>query len=128
VVLSLLKTQRKGALNDMIDKVEFTAKNLTSNAGVLLLLNYTEEQRIFQELNEILVFDNKSTEFFRMNSGYESEEIVEVIEEAGYHYVVKAKEYSNKARKFAVVRELKPEEDRKQLNAGVQHIPAIQNG
>jgi len=34
----------------MIDKIEFTAKNLTSNAGVLLLLNYTEEQRIFQEL------------------------------------------------------------------------------
>jgi len=31
-------------------------------------------------------------------------------------------------RKFAVVRELKPEKDRKQLNAGVQHIPAIQNG
>ena len=32
------KNQRKGALNDMIDKVEFTAKNLASNAGVLLLL------------------------------------------------------------------------------------------
>ena len=47
------KNQRKEALNDMIDKVEFTAKNLTSNAGVLLLLNYTEEQRIFQELDEI---------------------------------------------------------------------------
>ena len=31
----------------------------------------------------------------------------------------------SKARKFAVVRELKPEEDRKQLNAGVQHIPVI---
>jgi hypothetical protein len=42
----------------MIDKVEFTAKNLTSNAGVLLLLNYTEEQRIFQELDENLIFDN----------------------------------------------------------------------
>ena len=41
------KNQRKGALNDMIDKVEFTAKNLTSNAGVLLLLNYTEKQRIY---------------------------------------------------------------------------------
>ena len=27
---------------------------------------------------------------FRMDSGYESEEIVEVIEEAGYQYVVKA--------------------------------------
>jgi hypothetical protein len=50
-----------------------------------------------------------------MDSGYESEEIAEVIEEAGYQYVVKAKEYSNKARKFAVVRNLKPEEDRKQL-------------
>jgi hypothetical protein len=34
----------------------------------------------------------------------------------------------SKARKFAVVRELKPEEDRKQLNTSVQHIPAIQNG
>jgi len=34
----------------------------------------------------------------------------------------------SKARKFAVVRELKSEEDRKQLNSGVQHIPAIQNG
>ena len=31
---------------------------------------------------------------FRMDSGYESEEIAEVIEEAGYQYVVKAKEYS----------------------------------
>lgn len=84
---------------------------------------------------------------FRMDSGYFSEEITEVIEGAGYQYVyvVKAKEYTNllkkaynlpiktwedygyqnqamfmcmkpdkwdKARKFAVVRELKPEEDR----------------
>jgi hypothetical protein len=90
-----------------------------------------------------------TTSFFRMDSGYESEEIAEVIEEAGYQYVVKTKEYSNmldkaydrpvkiwedygyqkqarffcmkpdqwnKARKFAVVRELKPEEDRKQLS------------
>jgi len=51
----------------MIDKVEFIAKNLTSNAGVLLLLNYAEEQRIFQELDEMLVFDNKSTEEIKMN-------------------------------------------------------------
>lgn len=66
MVFSLLKTPRKGALNDMIDKVEFTAKNLTSNAGVLLLLNYTEEQRIFQELDEKLIFDNKNTEAIKM--------------------------------------------------------------
>ena len=62
-----LQYQRKGALNDMIDKVEFTAKNLTSNAGVLLLLNYTEEQKIFQDLKEMLSFDNKSTEEIKMN-------------------------------------------------------------
>lgn len=31
----------------------------------------------------------------RMDSGYESEEIAEVIKEAGYQYFVKAKEYSN---------------------------------
>ena len=84
-----------------------------------------------------------------MDSGYFSEEIVKVIEGAGYQYVVKAKEYSDllgkaydtpvknwedyayqkqamfvtmkpdkwdKERKFAIVRELKPEEDRKQLS------------
>ena len=38
-----------------------------------------------------------TTSFFRMDSGYESEEIAEVIEEAGYQYVVKAKEYSKPA-------------------------------
>jgi hypothetical protein len=50
-----------------IDKIEFTAKNLTSNAGVLLLLNYTEGRRIFQEIDEMWVFDNKSTEAIKMN-------------------------------------------------------------
>lgn len=30
---------------------------------------------------------------FRMDSGYFSEEIIEVIEEAGYHYLIKAKHY-----------------------------------
>jgi len=51
----------------MIDKVEFTAKNLTSNAGVLPLLNYTDEQGIFQDLDEMLIFGNKSTEEIKMN-------------------------------------------------------------
>lgn len=44
---------------------------------------------------------------FRMDSGYESEEIAEVIEEAGYQYVVKAKEYTNMFDK-AYDRPLKP--------------------
>jgi hypothetical protein len=51
----------------MINKVQFTAKNLTSNAGVLPLLNYTEKQGILQDLNEMLNFDNKSTEEIKMN-------------------------------------------------------------
>ena len=38
-----------------------------------------------------------TTSFFRMDSDYESEEIAEVIEEAGYRHVVKAKEYSKPA-------------------------------
>lgn len=38
-----------------------------------------------------------TTSFFRMDSGYFSEEIAEVIEKAGYQYVVKAKEYSKPA-------------------------------
>ena len=57
----------KGALNDMIDKIEFIAKNLTSKPGILLLLNYTNEQGIFQALDEILLFDNESTEDIKMN-------------------------------------------------------------
>jgi len=92
--------------------------------------------------------DEMDNIIFRMDGDYESEEIVEIIEEVGYQYIVKPKEYSmfdkaydrpvkiwkdygyqkqamfvfmkpdkwSKARKFAVVRELKPEEDRKQLS------------
>ena len=62
MVLILLKTSRKRVLIGKIDKVEFKAKNLTSNAGVLFLLNNTEEQRISQAIDEILIFDNESTE------------------------------------------------------------------
>lgn len=58
MVLKNIKNQRKEALNDMIDCIELKAKNLTSNTGVSLLLNYTNEQGIFQALNEIMVFDN----------------------------------------------------------------------
>ena len=57
MVFSLLKTQRKGA--GVIDKIELTAKNLTSNAEVLLLLNYTEEQRISQDFSTISVLKQR---------------------------------------------------------------------
>jgi hypothetical protein len=41
-----------------------------------------------------------TTSFFRIDIGYESEEIAEVIEEAGYQYVVKAKGYSKNTNKI----------------------------
>jgi hypothetical protein len=43
-------------------------KNLTSNAGVLLLLNYTEEQRTFQAIAEMLVFMEASGRVFLQKS------------------------------------------------------------
>ena len=51
----------------MINDVQFTEKNLTSYAGVLPLLNYTNEEGIFQVLNEMLIFENASTEKIKMN-------------------------------------------------------------
>lgn len=51
----------------MINLIKFTAKNLTSNAGVLLLLDYSNDEGMFQEIDEILVLDNKSTEEIKMN-------------------------------------------------------------
>jgi len=57
---------------------------------------------------------------------------VKIWEDYGYQkqamFVCIKPDKWRKVRKFAMVRELKPEEDRKQLNTGVQHIPAIQNG
>lgn len=51
----------------MINNIEFTANNLTANAGVLPLLKYTEGENIFQEINENLIFENNSTEKIKMN-------------------------------------------------------------
>jgi hypothetical protein len=57
---------------------------------------------------------------------------VKIWEDYGYQkqamFVFMKPDQWSKARKFVMVRELKPEEDRKQFNAGVQHIPVIQNG
>jgi len=51
----------------MINEIQFTEKNLTSYAGVLPLLNYTNEEGIFQVLDEMLLFENASTEKIKMN-------------------------------------------------------------
>jgi hypothetical protein len=51
----------------MIIKTVFNQKNLTSNAGILPLLNYTNDEAIFQLLDEMLTFENENTEKIKMN-------------------------------------------------------------
>ena len=45
----------------MINKIEFSAKNLTSNAGLFLLLEHANKNGIFDLIDHDLVFDNAST-------------------------------------------------------------------
>ena len=51
----------------MINKIEFSARNLTSNAGLLLLLENTRNNGIFELIDDDLVFENQSTNRIKMN-------------------------------------------------------------
>ena len=51
----------------MIDRIEFTAHHLTSNAGLLLLLENTRKNGIFDWIDKELVFGNRSTDQIKMN-------------------------------------------------------------
>ena len=51
----------------MIHKIDFTAKNLTSNAGIYLLLENAKTHGIFELIDNDLVFDNESTNKIKMN-------------------------------------------------------------
>lgn len=51
----------------MINKIEFTARNLTSNAGFLLLLEHASKNGIFDLFNHDVVFENASTNKTKMN-------------------------------------------------------------
>ena len=57
----------------MINKIEFSARNLTSNAGLFLLLEHTGKNGIFDLIDHDLVFENASTNtikadgYIRMN-------------------------------------------------------------
>jgi hypothetical protein len=51
----------------VINKIEFSAKNLTSNAGLLLLLEHTSKNGIFDLIDHDLVFENTSTNKIKMN-------------------------------------------------------------
>lgn len=51
----------------MINKIEFSAKNLTSNAGLFLLLTQTNKNGIFDLIDRDVVFDSASTNKIKMN-------------------------------------------------------------
>ena len=51
----------------MINKIEFSARNLTSNAGLFLLLEHANKNGIFDLIDHDLVFENASTNKIKMN-------------------------------------------------------------
>jgi len=51
----------------VIDKIEFTAKHLTSNSGLLLSLENTRKNGVFEWIDRELVFGNESTNKIKMN-------------------------------------------------------------
>jgi hypothetical protein len=51
----------------LINKIEFSARNLTSNAGLFLLLDYASKNGIFDLIDHDLVFENASTNKTKMN-------------------------------------------------------------
>ncbi len=51
----------------MINKIDFAAKNLTSNAGLFLLLENAKDNGLFELIDNDLVFDNESTNNIKMN-------------------------------------------------------------
>ena len=50
----------------MINKIVFVAKNLTSNAGIFLLLENAKSNGVFKLIDTDLVFDNESTNRIKM--------------------------------------------------------------
>jgi Transposase DDE domain group 1 len=51
----------------VINKIDFVAKNLTSNAGIFLLLENAKSNGVFELIDTDLVFDNESTNKIKMN-------------------------------------------------------------
>ena len=51
----------------MISKIDFNARNLTSNTGLFLLLENAKSNGIFDLIEKDLVFDQNSTNKIKMN-------------------------------------------------------------
>jgi len=52
---------------DVINRIEFSARNLTSNAGLLLLFEHARRNGVFDLIDHVLVFENQSTNKIKMN-------------------------------------------------------------
>jgi len=51
----------------VINKIEFSARNLTSNAGLYLLFVNTQKNGFFELIDNELIFENESTNKIKMN-------------------------------------------------------------
>jgi len=51
----------------MVNKIDFKAKNLTSNARIFLLLENAKNNGIFELIEKALVFENESTNKINRN-------------------------------------------------------------
>ena len=51
----------------MINKIQFSARNLTSNAGLFLLLEHAQKNGVLDLIENDLVFENRSTNRIKMN-------------------------------------------------------------
>lgn len=51
----------------MINKIDFKAKNLTSNAGLLLLLSHAKSEGLFELLESEITFADNGIEKIKMN-------------------------------------------------------------
>lgn len=51
----------------VVNKIDFAARNLTSNAGLLLFLENAKNDGIFERIDNDLVFDDESTNKIKMN-------------------------------------------------------------
>jgi hypothetical protein len=51
----------------LTNKINYAARNLTSNAGLFLLFENAKNNGIFELINNDLVFDNESTNKIKMN-------------------------------------------------------------
>jgi hypothetical protein len=61
------KNKHEKGLIVMINKIDFAARNLTSNAGLFLLFENAKANGIFELIDTDLVFDNESANKIKMN-------------------------------------------------------------